>query len=65
MASSSSRIKTTLDNYGQGSITLIKAAAYKPDWSDEKHQIAFRVKPRIAHAWKAPRMHRTLVNFLF
>lgn len=38
---------------------------YKPDWSDEKRQIVFRVKPKIAHAWKAPRMHRTLVNFMF
>jgi general stress protein 26 len=38
---------------------------YKPDWSDEQNQIVFRVKPRIAHAWKAPRMHRSLVNFIF
>jgi len=38
---------------------------YKPDWSDEQHQIVSRVKPRIAHAWKAPRMHRNLVNFIF
>src|SRR5438309_6558646 len=38
---------------------------YKPDWSDEQHQIVFRAKPRIAHAWKAPRMHRNLVNFIF
>src|SRR6266705_3211152 len=38
---------------------------YKPDWSDEQHQIVFKVKPRIAHAWNAPRMHRSLVNFIF
>jgi general stress protein 26 len=38
---------------------------YKPDWSDTQHQIVFRVRPRIAHAWKAPRMHRSLVNFVF
>ena len=38
---------------------------YKPDWSDEKKQIIFKVTPRIVHAWKAPRMHRSLVNFVF
>ena len=38
---------------------------YKPDWSDKERQIVFRVKPKIAHAWKAPRMHRSLVNFIF
>ncbi len=38
---------------------------YKPDWTNEKKQIVFRVEPRIAHAWKAPRMHRSLVNFVF
>lgn len=38
---------------------------YKPDWSDKEHQIVFRVKPKIAHAWRAPRMHRSLVNFVF
>ena len=43
----------------------IRKYNYTPDWSDEKKQIVFRVKPRIAHAWKAPRMHRTLVNFVF
>jgi PPOX class probable F420-dependent enzyme len=38
---------------------------YKPEWSDESSQVVFRVTPRIAHAWKAPGMHRTLVNFVF
>ena len=43
----------------------VRKYRYKPDWSDERHQIVFRVKPRIAHAWNAPRMHRSLVNFVF
>jgi len=43
----------------------VRKYRYKPDWSDEQHQIVSRVKPRIAHAWKAPRMHRNLVNFIF
>ena len=43
----------------------VRKYRYKPDWSDEQHQIVFRVKPRIAHSWKAPRMHRNLVNFIF
>ena len=38
---------------------------YKPDWTDGQHQIVFRVKHRIAHAWKAQRMHKSLVNFIF
>ena len=38
---------------------------YTPDWSNERAQIVFRVEPRIAHAWKAPRMHRSLVKFIF
>ena len=38
---------------------------YKPDWSNDQNQIVFRVTPRIAHAWKALRMHRSLVNFVF
>jgi nitroimidazol reductase NimA-like FMN-containing flavoprotein (pyridoxamine 5'-phosphate oxidase superfamily) len=38
---------------------------YTPDWSDEARQVVFRVTPTIAHAWRAPRMHRSLVNFLF
>jgi hypothetical protein len=37
---------------------------YTPDWSNDKDQIVFRVEPRIAHAWKAPRMHRSLVKFI-
>ena len=38
---------------------------YHPDWSDSSKQVVFEVTPRVAHAWRAPRMHRTLVNFLF
>lgn len=38
---------------------------YTPDWSNEKQQIVFRATPRVAHAWRAPRMHRNLVNFIF
>ena len=38
---------------------------YTPDWSDKRSQVVFRVTPKVAHAWRAPRMHRTLVNFLF
>jgi len=38
---------------------------YEPDWGDEKAQVVFRVGPRRARAWRAPGMHRTLVNFLF
>jgi hypothetical protein len=38
---------------------------YTPDWSNELNQIVFRVEPRIVHAWKPPRMHRSLVKFIF
>jgi hypothetical protein len=38
---------------------------YSPDWSDEAAQVVYVITPRMAHAWKAPKMHRTLVNFLF
>ena len=38
---------------------------YRPDWADESAQVVYHVEPRLAHAWRAPRMHRSLVNFLF
>lgn len=38
---------------------------YKPGWSNRKEQIVFRVEPQTVHAWKAPRMHRNLVKFIF
>jgi nitroimidazol reductase NimA-like FMN-containing flavoprotein (pyridoxamine 5'-phosphate oxidase superfamily) len=38
---------------------------YTPDWSNKLDQIVFRVQPKTVHAWKAPRMHRSLVKFIF
>jgi pyridoxine/pyridoxamine 5'-phosphate oxidase len=38
---------------------------YVPDWSDEATQVVYSIKPQVAHAWRAPGMHKTLVNFLF
>jgi len=38
---------------------------YTPDWSNESAQVVFRVRPRVAHAWRAPKMHSNLVNFVF
>lgn len=38
---------------------------YAPEWSDEATQVVYSVKPAVAHAWRAPGMHKTLVNFLF
>jgi len=38
---------------------------YKPDWSNEDAQVVFRVRPRVAHAWRAPGMHSNLMNFVF
>ena len=38
---------------------------YTPDWSNELEQTVFRVEPKLVHAWKAPRMHRSLVKFVF
>ncbi len=43
----------------------VRKYQYTPDWSNEEDQIVFRVEPRIVHAWKAPRMHRSLVKFIF
>lgn len=43
----------------------VRKYQYTPDWSNELDQIVFRVVPRIVHAWKAPRMHRSLVKFIF
>jgi len=43
----------------------VRKYRYTPDWSNERNQIVFRVEPRIAHAWRAPRMHRSLVKFIF
>lgn len=38
---------------------------YEPDWSDEQRQVVFRVTPKVAIAWRAPKMHRSYVRFLF
>jgi general stress protein 26 len=38
---------------------------YTPDWSNTRDHIVFKVDPKIVHAWKAPRMHRSLVKFIF
>lgn len=38
---------------------------YTPDWSKGSGQVVYRVAPKVAHAWKNPRMHRTLVKFVF
>ncbi len=42
-----------------------KKYRYTPRWSDEQREIVFRVEPVVVHAWKAPRMHRSLVKFVF
>lgn len=55
---SASRLKAL-----QGSYT--KKYEYTPDWSGGSGQVVYRVAPRVAHAWKNPRMHRSLVKFLF
>lgn len=38
---------------------------YEPDWSDESGQVVIQVEPKIIHAWRTPKMHRSIVNFLF
>jgi len=43
----------------------VRKYEYTPDWSNEVEQIIFKVEPKIVHAWKAPRMHRSLVKFIF
>ena len=49
--------------------TLLKEYArkydYRPDWSNSRAQVVFRVKPHMVHAWRAPRMHANMVNFVF
>ena len=44
---------------------FVKKYDYKPDWSAKSGQVVFEVMPETVHAWRAPRMHRTLVNFVF
>ena len=42
-----------------------KKYEYTPDWSKESGQAVYRVVPNLAHAWKNPRMHRSIVKFVF
>lgn len=43
----------------------VRKYSYRPNWSDETKQIVFRVAPKVVHAWKTPRMHRSQVKFVF
>lgn len=38
---------------------------YTPDWSRKGGQSVFRVEPDVIHAWKNPRMHQSMVRFVF
>jgi general stress protein 26 len=38
---------------------------YEPDLTDETKQGVFEVTSDVAHAWRVPKMHRSLVNFVF
>ena len=38
---------------------------YSPDCSENGPQVVFRVHPRVAHTWHAPRAHTNLVDFIF
>jgi len=38
---------------------------YTPDWSDERSQVVFGVRPSVAHAWRTPKMHSNMVKFIF
>ena len=38
---------------------------YTPDWSNSRAQVVFRVRPSVVHAWRAPRMHTNMINFVF
>jgi hypothetical protein len=53
---SPSRLKALQASYA-------KKYDYTPDWSKGSGQVAYRVEPKVAHAWKNPRMHRSLVKF--
>ena len=59
------RREKRLERLNQLRKDYVKKYQYKPDWSNEVKQIVSRVEPRIVHAWKAPRMHRNLVKFIF
>lgn len=38
---------------------------YSPTWSGPGAQFVFRVEPKVILAWKSPRIHRTMVRFVF
>jgi nitroimidazol reductase NimA-like FMN-containing flavoprotein (pyridoxamine 5'-phosphate oxidase superfamily) len=38
---------------------------YAPDWSGPNAQWVFRVDPAVVLAWKNPRMHQSMVRFVF
>ncbi len=61
----SARIEKRKETLNQLRKDYVRKYQYTPDWSNEEDQIVFRVEPRIVHAWKAPRMHRSLVKFIF
>jgi hypothetical protein len=61
----SAREEKRADRLNQLKKDYARKYQYTPDWSNELNQIVFRVEPRIVHAWKVPRMHRSLVKFIF
>jgi len=38
---------------------------YTPDWARPGGDSVYRVEPKVVHAWKAPRMHQSIVKFVF
>jgi hypothetical protein len=56
------KTRTVLDQLRKD---YVRKYDYKPDWSNAKEQLVFRAEPKVVHAWKAPRMHRSLVKFVF
>jgi len=38
---------------------------YTPDWTDPRKEVVYRVEPRVVHAWRAPRIHQSIVRFVF
>ncbi len=61
----SARREKRTETFSQLRKDYVRKYQYTPDWSIEEDQIVFMVEPRIVHAWKAPRMHRCLVKFIF
>ncbi len=38
---------------------------YKPNWSRAESDVVFKVSPKVVYAWKTPRIHTTMVKFVF